>query len=221
MKILVISDLHLNHKFDNNKFNFLKSLILNSDKVIINGDFWSNFTCTFTQFVSSKWSELFPFFLSKNAIYIFGNHDLIKWTDEKVNLFSSEQYQKYEFSDGNNIFSVEHGHLLLPIQCMDNNSIAKIHRILHFDLLFRYPLEKIILRIGGLKLYKMLSYSIDVSLIKKLNQPKNNAYTIFGHSHHANFLPSKNYINTGFINFGYAQYLMITDGVPELFSKRY
>ncbi len=42
MRILVISDTHLTHKFDQRKFEYLLSIISQADKVIINGDFWDS-----------------------------------------------------------------------------------------------------------------------------------------------------------------------------------
>lgn len=73
-KTIVISDLHLTTNFDNRKFQFLKNIFTNSGQIIINGDFWSYYSCTFDEFLDFKWQELFPFMRAK-TIYIHGNHD--------------------------------------------------------------------------------------------------------------------------------------------------
>jgi len=44
---------------------------------------------------------------------------------------------------------------------------------------------------------------------------------IYGHTHVAKFSPDKNYINTGFINYGVANYVWIKNGVPRLITTRY
>ena len=72
MKTLVLSDTHLTDRFDERKFNFLRAIILPSDQVIINGDFWDSWFTDFDGFVSSKWSGLFLLLLKKNTIYLNG-----------------------------------------------------------------------------------------------------------------------------------------------------
>ena len=54
---------------------------------------------------------------------------------------------------------------------------------------------------------------------KKIN--KGEVYMIYGHTHVAKFSPDKNYINTGFINYGVASYVWIKNGVPRLITTRY
>ena len=67
MKYLIFSDSHLNDFFDERKFNFLKRIILNSDRVIINGDFWEAYDLKINSFISSKWNKLFKY-LKKNKL---------------------------------------------------------------------------------------------------------------------------------------------------------
>ena len=110
MKILVISDLHLTTRFDQKKCEFLEKLISRADKVIINGDFWSYYSCTFGEFVRSEWKALFPLLREKQAVYIYGNHDFRKWTNKRVHLFSVRQAEKYEYRYEKNKIIIEHGH---------------------------------------------------------------------------------------------------------------
>ncbi len=44
---------------------------------------------------------------------------------------------------------------------------------------------------------------------------------VCGHSHWAELNKKNRYINSGFINYGLAQYLKITDGEMELIEEKY
>lgn len=57
MKILVFSDIHLS-TFDLKKYRFLKQIIHNSDRVIINGDFIDDWLISGEEFLKSKWRSL-------------------------------------------------------------------------------------------------------------------------------------------------------------------
>ena len=114
MRTLIISDTHLTHRFDERKYYFLEKLISSYDHVILNGDFWDGYTTTFDKFVNSKWSGLFPLLKAKNAIYLFGNHDQERYTDERVNLFSVEQKKSHTIEIGIDTYHIEHGHVLEP-----------------------------------------------------------------------------------------------------------
>jgi len=71
MILSVISDTHLTNKFNENKFNKLRSIIESSDKIVLNGDFWDGYATDFEDFYNSKWSALFPLLKSKKTIYLF------------------------------------------------------------------------------------------------------------------------------------------------------
>jgi len=218
MKILVISDLHLTTRFDQGKCEFLEKLINRADKVIINGDFWSYYSCTFDEFVKSKWQKLFPLLRQKQAVYIFGNHDFRKWTDKRVNLFSVRQTEKYEYWYKKNKILVEHGHWELHRANVENEKVLQFFRLIHFDDLIRYPLQSIIPKIGIFKL--IWGFSVRHKRIQK-RVNRGEVYVIYGHTHVAKFSPDKNYINTGFINYGVASYVWIKNGIPRLVTTRY
>jgi predicted phosphodiesterase len=218
MKILVISDLHLTTRFDQKKCEFLEKLISRADRVIINGDFWSYYSCTFGEFVKSKWRRLFPLLQQKKAIYIYGNHDLKKWTDKRVNIFSTEQTSRYELMSGGKHFLVEHGHLLTLLKPIQNKYFLKLMRAVRFDDLIRYPLESLLPKIKIFKIFWGFSFK-QKKIRRRVNKGKN--YVVVGHTHYPLFENGKNYINTGFINFGIAHYLWIKDGVPRLVSRKY
>jgi predicted phosphodiesterase len=91
MKILVISDVHLDNAFEKPKYRFLKKIIRRADRVIINGDFWDGYLVKFQQFIQSPWKSLFPLLKSKKTIYIYGNHDKKILSDKHTALFSDIQ----------------------------------------------------------------------------------------------------------------------------------
>src|SRR3989339_340208 len=114
MKILVFSDTHLYLPFDQKKFDFLKKIISESDQVIINGDFFDSYINTFDEFIKSPWKQLFPLLKKKEAVYLFGNHDLKKVSDNRVGLFSVSQKNRHQIIINNKKFLIEHGHLTRP-----------------------------------------------------------------------------------------------------------
>lgn len=71
---LVISDTHLG-KYDRKMDLFLRNLIKDYDRIILNGDFYDCWLVSFEEFISSEYSELFKILKSKETIYIYGNHD--------------------------------------------------------------------------------------------------------------------------------------------------
>ena len=71
MKILVISDSHLDQNFEQDKLIFLKQLVESVDQVIINGDFWEGYSISFEEFLNSPWKELLPLLKKKkDGIYL-------------------------------------------------------------------------------------------------------------------------------------------------------
>jgi len=109
MKTLVFSDTHFTKYFDKARYDFLVKTINDSDKVIINGDFWDSIVCSFDEFVASRWSGLFSLLKSKNAIYIYGNHDPESKCDNRVNLFSTKQSHSLRINLDEIELIIEHG----------------------------------------------------------------------------------------------------------------
>lgn len=110
MKILIFGDTHLNQKFEPYLFDYISKLIKTADQVIINGDFWDAYLCSFDDFVNSKWKKLFPLLKNKNTIYLYGNHDSQKKCDHRVDLFSSQQSVIFEWkSKSGKRYIIRHG----------------------------------------------------------------------------------------------------------------
>src|SRR4051812_43742823 len=106
--VLVISDTHLGQVFQPAKFALLVRLINQADQVIINGDFWERYLCSWDEFISSPWRQLFPLLRDKKAVYLFGNHDLEELSDYRREKFSTVQAQSYELESGGRLFHLEH-----------------------------------------------------------------------------------------------------------------
>lgn len=206
MKILVFSDTHLDLPFEEKKFKLINRIITDSDRVIIAGDFWEGYQIKFDQFIHSPWKSLFPLLKSRNTIYIYGNHDKKILSDELVSLFSTIQTHQYKLKVDGKIFIVEHGNRLSPF----------FDDILHLK---RPPffLTKQVKKVSQflLKKYKKkftrFAYSRFNKTIKRRikKEFKDNQIIVCGHTHFAEFDLSNQFINTGFIRFGLAQYLVI------------
>ncbi|MEI6532960.1 MAG: metallophosphoesterase family protein [Candidatus Roizmanbacteria bacterium] len=209
MNILIISDLHLSRHFDSRKFNLLKKLIGSVDHVIINGDFWEGYEITFEEFLKTNWKQLFPLLKSKKTVYIYGNHDPEDMEDNRVELFSDIQTRAYTLKVGEKELVFEHGNRLCPL--LDERFVwdflpEKGQKIAH-DL--ADSIQHILTRCGE-PVVKFFFKRLNKRIIKKAtHELKPNQILVCGHTHCSQFTPEDNFINTGFFNFGYAQYLII------------
>ncbi|MGI6278644.1 MAG: metallophosphoesterase family protein [Patescibacteria group bacterium] len=214
MKTLIFSDTHLTNKPDPKRMAFLKKIINEADRVIINGDFWDGVFISFDQFLSSPWQELFPLLKKKNTIYVYGNHDKKERCDERVSLFSNHQAESYSLSLGNKTLLITHGHNL-------NLSFTKTVKILKICRpLFR--LDHFLANILGRKYlyWSRKKYNQEVEKeAKKLSQ--RNQILVCGHTHLAQKDPKKGFINLGCLNFGLGQYLIVEDNSLKFYDLDY
>lgn len=220
MKILIFSDSHLTHKFNQDLYDYISNLIKDVDQVIINGDFWDAYLTTFDKFINSEWKKLFPLLKKKNAIYIFGNHDKQKFMDHRYNLFSRKQNTFYEFKSGKRDFYVTHGHLISPsydnILFFRNPSFV---RFMYVVLIYLLQRIKILSRIHNIFEYR--------KNLEQLNELKNftqknkldNQFFVFGHSHVPDLRISENFICLGPMQNKLGCYCLIDDGYIDLFNK--
>ncbi len=216
MKYLIFSDSHLSVKFDRKKFNFLTKIISSADRVIINGDFWEGYNCTFNQFINSPWKQLFPLLKKKYTVYVYGNHDKREFADKNVKLFSSLQTKKYNLKLGNKTFFFEHGDRLMPLLDSKFN---------HFPKLLNQFLDMIegsVLRLfGNLHLYYFfhpLNERIKEMIAGRF---KTNEYFVCGHTNFAEIDLKRHFINSGFIKHGIGRYLIINERKISLHEERY
>ncbi|KUK76135.1 MAG: Metallo-dependent phosphatase, partial [candidate division WS6 bacterium 34_10] len=124
MKVIVIGDTHLS-EFDEAKYNFLVKIISSSDKVIINGDFWEKWFVSLEEFLDSEWNKLFPLLLSKNTVYISGNHDPLDLLDDRAKRFCIELSDFYDTEIDGIRYHFEHGNRIL--KNVENSKIIKFY----------------------------------------------------------------------------------------------
>ncbi len=219
MRTVILSDTHLRDKFEPAKFNFLFKLLSSVDQIIINGDFFDGHLITFDDFVKSKWSNLFPLMKQKNTIYIYGNHDIQKMSDDRVNLFSMKHVHEYRLPVGDKMLTIMHGHQIVLFGT-DPPFYPVTGWWKVFALGYEF-LEEIYVRIFGK--YFSWQYSIFNNVMKKwaIANLQENEILVTGHIHSAEFNPNKQFINTGITRHGLAQYLLIDDGKMRLVHERY
>jgi len=210
MILSVISDTHLTSKFNERKFNKLKSIIESSDLIVLNGDFWDGYATDFEDFYNSKWSALFPLLKSKNTIYIFGNHDKEYFSDDRRKSFCDIATSKYTLEFGGKKLTFEHGDQ--HVWKIDRKlKISRPIRILNSITEF---FQSSLINIMGLKGFSILfggmNEIIKKSILKELAKDQK-AYFFFGHVHVAELDLANRFINTGIFNYGYAQYVSIDD----------
>ncbi len=216
LNTLIISDTHLTDIFDERKYNFLKKLINECDQLIVNGDFWSSYSCNFQDFISSKWNILFPLMLEKRTIYLFGNHDPEESMDKKMDKFSVEQGYFKDIQFKGHTIHIEHGH-----NPYNKNQLKILNKLLtrklHIDSLLRKPLENSFNHfVFDHGLHKYLEPRNN-SLKRKLLQ-NNNRINIVGHTHVAEDDIQHNFLNSGFINYGLAWYVLIDNDIDLKFQ---
>ncbi len=222
MNTLVISDTHLG-KYDKQKDRFLRNLIKDYDRIIINGDFWDNWGgCSFSEFINSRYKELFKLLKSKETIYIYGNHDTeAAGQKELANIFANVQGSEYELQIGKYKYHFEHGHRFF----YDNPSIKFINI---------YPaINK--LPILGRLVYELIKYSYKLfpkrSRDTRVGRKKNkyikelktkDTFLVTGHTHLSEIDEGNMYINTGCIMDGCTTYVIINKkGEPKLVESQW
>lgn len=217
-KILVISDLHLTTNFILKKYKYLESLFLSVDKIIINGDFWTAYYNTFDEFIKTKWSGLFPILLSKNAIYIYGNHDKKIWQDDRNKLFSVWQGDEYKLETGGTKYLITHGHSFLG-DSLSTPNFMRIWRLFKFDVV-KYFIESIFLRTVGRYIYLPASIMNNKVKADALSF-KDIDYLIIGHTHWVEVDAKNKFVNSGIIHSGISNYILIENGVPRIVLDSY
>lgn len=219
MRILIFSDTHLTKTFRQSKFDFLKRIINEADQVIINGDFWDSYYISFDQFLESQWNGLFPALKNKDTIYIYGNHDHEEDIDERANLFSIEQKKTHKFKWKNKTIVIEHGDRLNKSKVQRYKWITSNKVVFKFlremsHLVYGYISQKFL---GGV-LSKRSHRHLKEKVLKI--QGKDEIF-ITGHSHINEIDLGNGFVNSGFIEFGIASYIWVTDEEIELVRRKY
>ena len=205
MKTVILSDTHLTNKFDERKFKVLKNIISDSDKVILNGDFWDGFFVSFDNFLNSKWSQLFPLLKSKNTVYVYGNHDEPQMMDRRINDFSSKRVKSTILDTEDKQLVITHGHYLS--RNIKSNPVSIV--------------GDMCANVIGPNFYRVSTY-VNIRMKNFAKQLLNeNRILVSGHSHLFEFKPEESFINLGVINHGWAQYVIVEDGKITSVNEKY
>ena len=205
MKTIILSDTHLTTSFDERKFKVLKSVIEEGDKIIINGDFWDGFFCTFEQFTNSKWNQLFPLLKSRNTIYLYGNHDTNEMMNDKIEDFSNKQTKSTFLDTQDKQLVITHGHNII------NNPRSNLVSII----------GDMCANIVGPSFYRISSYAnVRMKTFAKSHM-NDHRILVSGHSHLFEFSPKESFINLGVINHGWAQYVIVDNGKITSVNEKY
>ena len=209
----------------------MKKIIREADRVIIAGDFWDGWFLTFGEFIESEWSKLFPLLKEKHTIYIYGNHDIESACDERVSLFCDKAEHCYDFELGKNSYHVTHGNRICGDIARRNPLLHLYYRILHDKKhkrlnkgfkLFIHFLE----RVG----YLSMGRNVGLNSINKVSNRNmkeyatnhlKGTYLIAGDSHRPEEDIASHYLNSGFINYGHASYVLVDEAGPHLFEQDY
>lgn len=218
MTTIIFSDTHLTNRFNKRKFKFLEKMINSADRVIINGDFWDSYFCTFDEFVNSKWNKLFPLLKSKETIYLYGNHDLKIDLDDRVNLFSNEQADVYSFNFKTKKVRVQHGHLFDSTRMDRLPFFNRYKKYLRLFAWFVYYIELI-----NTRLFMNWAHKLENMAMKDKFMLERRSYEInvLSHTHSPELDLSIGYINTGFIKFGLGSYIVFGETKIELIKGKY
>lgn len=220
MKTLIISDLHLSHRFDVPRAEYLIELLSEADRVILNGDFWDNHATTFDRFVNSPWKLLFPMLKSRKTIYLFGNHDRPEDSDERVKLFSAVQANHWQLRDGELRLHIEHGHHILAKHRDSPKWVATLFRMSGYDTWFRTPLERYLVTSDSMFLHQWHMGKNQAELIDKSALfPEDVLVT--GHTHLPMADPEHTFVNLGYINYGHSYYVLIENGQGYFIKEKY
>lgn len=216
MKYLIFSDTHLSaYEFDQAKFKKLVSVISQAERVIINGDFYDGYLCSFDEFVSSPWAILFPLLKRKRAIYIYGNHDRPEYMDERVTEFSVEQTYRKELQIGRRRIIVQHGQNFAPD--FDGRFPSLSYYLAWFYPRYFYHeqnktlLNRLLLSYYATNKNKFLHGEMkrSIKFLKKRNPLLERCWCICGHSHIPEIDDKLRFVNCGQFSRGHAQYARI------------
>lgn len=229
MRYLIFSDTHLSaYQFDKLKFAKLVEVISQAERVIINGDFFDGYLCTFDSFVRSPWSKLFPLLKQKKAIYIYGNHDRPEYMDERVTEFSDEQTYRKELIFLSRKVVVQHGQNFAPD--FDGRFPSLSYYLAWFyPRYFYHEQNKTLLNRLFLGYYsdnknKLLHAEMKRSLkyMKRHNPWCRDSWFICGHSHLAEMNDELKFVNDGHFSRGAAEYVAINEqGEITLYKDEY
>jgi predicted phosphodiesterase len=215
MKIMVMSDTHL-YGFNEKKYKYLYNTISRYDKVIINGDFWDGYITTFSSFISSRWSGLFPLMKKRKAVYVYGNHDKKIYSDGRVKKFCVEATNKYTIHVGGRSIVIEHGDRIAP--AIDTR-VLFAQRPPYGYIAEYIPLVG--MKLIGWKFMQWQNDSVAKQLRLYAKKTPRHTMCLFGHAHIPEISESEHYANSGAIRWGLSSYIVLSGSSISLVNERY
>lgn len=214
MSYLLFSDLHLTPKPDKSRLKYLLKLLDKYQNVYILGDLFEGYVTNPKNTVNSFWKPFFSLLAEKNTYMFVGNHDKSTVKSLKdLNIFK-DVFDDYLLMINKKKFYLCHGHRFYK-------SIDVFFKCLYLPIVVTKLLLKIIKfeksankKGQETKLRKdFIAYEqVDRSILSKFKiEFSKDTTLICGHTHNPLFDLKNNYINVGFINFGFASYLKIDD----------
>jgi len=209
-RILVFSDTHLTAKYNPMKFELLAKLISQSDRVIINGDFYEGYIINFAQFVASPWQKLFSLLKEKRAVYIAGNHDKL-FSGQNYGMFCDQAVEKFDFEQKGVQFHIFHGH------GVDRTFDVRHPNFPRLIVGVISRVEKLVARTFGRRYLALYQRENDILKNWKARHLPADEWLICGHTHLAELDEKVKFANSGlFLSSQLASYLTIENGKINL-----
>jgi predicted phosphodiesterase len=214
----------LSTKFNKKLFSALTELISKSDRVIINGDFWEGLAIKFDDFVKSDWSKLFPLLKQKDAVYVYGNHDHRMYSDDRVMRFCSQAVNEYVLETPSRKYLFRHGHEFLFPKHSEKYLLKHKQQAGTRLRKLRLAVADVVQQ-GGFGLFgpKILPSFINyMPAMERRSIGAPEQVLVCGHTHRPYINKKTGFLDIGFFNFGWANYMEIDEtGNYKLISRRY
>lgn len=199
--------------------DFLYELFSFYDTIIVNGDLWSVYSCVLDDFLNSPWVELLNLLKERKSYFIFGNHDREEWCDKRFLDYFKASSNELTFNVYGNVYHVQHGHLL-KTDSIHNELFMKLHRGSQFWKLDKFIQGKLISYFTD-SLYDFGGKRMNKFFKKKLNTMKRKGVNVIGHSHSVEYDHIHNFVNSGFISYGYANFLIVDEAGIYVMRETY
>jgi len=224
MSTLVFSDTHFTKNFHQRQFETLSKLISESDKVIINGDFWEGLSVSFDDFMKSGWNKLFPLLKQKDTVYVYGNHDDKTHSDTRVYEFCNKAVDEYYLDFPKQKYLFKHGQDILFPKYSRNRHQKNIKRAgslwMKTNISVASFIQTVVFTLLGARALPSFFNYISKDLRNKISSPQ--YLLVCGHTHRPYLNKRNNFVDIGFFNYGWANYLTIDDsGEFKMISERY
>lgn len=213
-RIIVLSDCHLDSRFDESVFLKFKKIIEKADVLVINGDFWADSAGSFEKFITSPWQKLFPLLKAKKTYYVFGNHDMPLLSDERIYQFCEWAGFRLKIKAGDIPLHIEHGHLLSGdfvrkiLIAFQKHPKALKYATFPFGIA-----EQTARYIAKKRNTDLLSFLNTEFKTNRLAVSHQNEYFLMGHTHLPEFDKTTKYVNSGLTHNGHFDYIEVYKNV--------